>query len=144
MKALNLTYNSILIMALGLVLLSFLVPLQTIDLHFHDTYLVMSPLYFYLPIAVLLIVIWLFHYWTAKMVWSNTLSWLHIVLTLVTMVVICILPFSINLLDTSIPWNDFASFSEKQYFFGISILAFIIAQLVFAINLVVGLVKKKH
>lgn len=123
-----------------------------IDLEFHDTYsFIPLALLIWLPIIVS-ILFWLFYLLTNRFLFSKTLTWIHIILTIVCSILILVLPFLLTNIVVGVDirrhYNDYGG-SNRFKVFGnlirinyITILILLLGQVIYFINLILGIAKK--
>lgn len=120
-----------------------------LDVNLHDTYVVIAWQWIYLGIAVMLLFCWTAYVIVSKLALSNTLTWVHVIITLVALIYF-VVPQSHLWGLSGIPrrYYAFTEFEQRRNPFNavtvyvVVILAFILAQLVFLVNLSIGLIKK--
>ena len=129
-------YNFLLFIAVIILVLSFLVS-KTIDIHFHDTYYILSAPIFFMPVCLFLSLSWLFYRWTMNNLFSWALSTVHITLTLVSIIAFLFLLYFQNYFEFNIvSWNRFNRFNKTNLLFSSFVLIFLIAQIMFIINFI--------
>lgn len=100
-----------------------------IDLAFHDTYfLIPLALLIWLPV-IISILFWLFYLLTSRFLFSKTLTWIHIILTIVCSILILVLPFLF-------------SYPAAVEVILMSLLILSLGQALYFVNLIFGLSKK--
>ncbi|WP_295129198.1 hypothetical protein [uncultured Chitinophaga sp.] len=125
-------YNWLLICSLILVAWPF--SGNNVAVHFADTYFVLSAGYFFIPIAILIIVLWLMYRLTNRLMFSKILSYASIFMVFCFFGIL----FSVWLVDSMrILINP-----ELAVLFSIYLL--LAAQLVFILNLLLGVIKGKR
>lgn len=143
MKIASRLYQLFLIGAICFFVISFFTSSQTIDIHIHDTYFVIGVFHFYIFIAFVLLFFWLLYLLLKNFLFSNLLTWIHIIAILISISLFAILMykmphqqrayFDINL------WTSFNTISKAA---NSAILIFVSSQLSFVINIIGGLLKK--
>lgn len=78
------SYNSFLVFALALLLYSFLVLGELVDVHLHDTYYVVPTVFFIWGFSFYFIVLWILYRLTSRFLSSNVLSWIYVGFTLIS------------------------------------------------------------
>ena len=140
LKKYNRSYHLLLVAFLLLTVVSFLFGKKTIDIHVHDTFFV-TPLHFYfIAIAVLLLVSWLLHQFSRNIFRYQKLVAVHVILIILPTIFLALLP---GIYDSQ--YIDVSSFSLKRFQLlnmGIltAILVFLLAQVLFIINFIAGLI----
>ena len=130
-------------------LISFLPTNASIDYNSHDTYFVISMRYVYRLSAAIFLFEWLLYFCFGNILLSKKLTWAHVILTILPVVVL----FT-AILDSSslsgIP-RRYYSFTEfenikpwyrKGILCGILLGAIVLGQLIFLVNIVGGVVKR--
>jgi cytochrome c oxidase subunit 1 len=130
--------------------ISFL-PINTdaFDINLHDTYIVIASVSLYRVFAVVLLFCWSVYIVANRLQLSHVLIWLHVVTTLVALISFIILQSRYWGLS-GIPrrYYVFTEFEKMRDPFNtvkvyiIVLFAFILAQLLFLVNLSIGLIKK--
>jgi hypothetical protein len=134
-----------LLTALVLLIASYFMRGQSVDLHIHDTYFVISLNYFIWTISIIFVLLWGLYTWTEQILWTKKLTWFHVLATLMVFVA----------LATTGIWHDmfippvksdttsFQNFLQNQK--RDQIIAYLISatcitgQLAYLVNLIVGL-----
>jgi heme/copper-type cytochrome/quinol oxidase subunit 1 len=123
----------------------------TLDLHLHDTYLVITLKSLTSFLAISLLVGWLIYVFTIKHLYSKKLSWLHILLTILAVLFFFALPFIADYYEaieqTPRRYDDLSKlydaplpqlpFTVKLILSAVIIL--ILVQLIYIINLTKGI-----
>lgn len=146
-------YNLFLMTAILLFLVGLFYIDSAVNVHLHDTYYVFPLAYVFWTLSIFLFFFWLLYLGTRRVLFSKKLSWLHIVLTIVSCILVLAIP---NFLRNS--YEGLAGMPRRYYdigqaktyaFFGNATKAAIylflvvaIAQLAFFINFFIGLYKK--
>jgi heme/copper-type cytochrome/quinol oxidase subunit 1 len=142
-------YHLLLLTSLILLILSFFQK-QTIDIHVHDTYYVIAKSHFYLMMAFITGLLWLFYLATRTIIFSKTLSWIHIICTILSIgFFLWLLNSGNNLpassqggyLDLSM-WNSFNDHGKHMQLIKYLIVVFFMGQLLLFINSIAGFVLK--
>ena len=131
-------------------LISFL-PIDTdaFDINLHDTYIVIASVSLYRMFAVVLLFCWSVYLVANSLQLSRVLIWFHVVTTLVAVISVIILQSRYWGLS-GIPrryyaFNEFEKMRDPfnaGTIYIVVILAFILAQLIFLVNLSIRLIKK--
>ncbi|UYQ94601.1 hypothetical protein MKQ68_05785 [Chitinophaga horti] len=144
---LNKPYNWLLLPSLITLLIWPLQP-EGFDIHMHDTYFVISPIYLYLPVIIFFIVNWLLYRITDKHLRSRTLSWVSVALMLLTYVLI--VGFFVWFVRGAAGQQAYVDVSTYQRTVWISVLLVTapavvpaIAQVIYLINLVWGVMANR-
>ena len=133
-------------------LISFL-PIDTdaFDINLHDTYFVIASVSLYRIFAIVLLFCWSVYIVANRLQLSRVLIWFHVVTTLVALISFIILQSRHwGLLGIPRRYYAFNEFEKMRNpfntvkIYAIVLLAFVIAQLIFLVNLSIGLIKKTH
>src|SRR5688572_4819771 len=133
-----------------LILISFLINQNTtIDIHVHDTYFVIAQAHFLWVFVFILWILWSLYFLTRKVLYSKSLTWIHVIITLLAVLLLLFLMyFSSNIFSLeSRRFLDFSSLNSFNRNYGTmrwmvySLFALFFGQFLFLINLGVGLVR---
>ena len=124
-----------------------------IDIQLHGTYYILSLTYILWRLSLILSIIWLLYLASKNILFSKTLSWTHIILTLVACIFVLTMPYLITNWDEEIVgmprhYHDFGQSKTFKYSGNLTkhaeIVAFILVagQLTFLINLIIGLYRR--
>ena len=142
---LNQLNKLLLLTGLLLILISFFLSKKTLDIHVHDTYYVIALNHVCWALAVLLLLFSLLYWWTNNMLFSTTLTWIHVAATIFMAASIVSAPIWLQMVEQSFSNDIFTAMEQKSKFyrglriFGLLLLAL---QLAFFINLIGGLIKR--
>ncbi|MGN6437075.1 MAG: hypothetical protein ACTHMM_11105 [Agriterribacter sp.] len=139
------------ISAFVLVLLSFIPFKSTVDMHVHDTYMVLDIAFVFRALAMFLMLEWMLYFFTIRILFSSVLIWLHVLITLGMLAVIFIASSFIEFQPVSDPvkfdeidkWEAF-KYSRQVYIVGASVVLLLLAQPIFVINLFLGVLKRTN
>jgi heme/copper-type cytochrome/quinol oxidase subunit 1 len=100
-------------------------------------------------LAISALVVWVLYLLTAKILLSKTLSWVHIMITILTFAVFILISYSGYNLTASTPkrYFDYSTFDTSvKYTRTVTTIAGILltGQIIFIINLVAGLVNRRN
>ncbi len=138
-------YNYFFPLGLIMIVLSFFTGSRTVDIHVHDTYLVLSFFHILLFIATVFMICGLLYRTLNNYMLSGVLSWIHTGFTIVSLLAIPIifLIFSSSrehYIDAaSSPFQNYRSYGSLAMW---SLLIFLFAQGILVINLLGGLVRR--
>ena len=117
-------YHLALIMAGILLLAGLVLRKQSVDLHFHDTYFVLSSaLFIFIPLSIFFIILWLLYHLSQALLFSKLLTWIHLIITPLLLLVSFIIYNHLN------AEADFRQFFKVQHQIQTTILLFMLAQL---------------
>ena len=135
-------YNLLLIVSIVLVVSTFFHFNSKIDYHLHDTYYIF-------PIKILIWIIvsffsllWLLYRLIEKIIYSKTLVWVHIIVTILCFILIALLSFiTDNYQPSTYSYTDFDDFIFTGPYKVISFISIvlIVFQFVFIINLLLSI-----
>lgn len=145
-------YYVLLWTALVLLLASFFVFKQNevVDFHFHDIYFVIAHTKVFWFLAVVALFFWALYWLTDKLLHSKKLTWAHVIVTVLTLLLIAwAFPLGDRLLNPTTrycfepmkknPFNSYSKYSTDIY---LAIVALLFGQVIYVVNLVVGVVKR--
>jgi hypothetical protein len=135
-------YNLLGIAGLLLVIVSLIVPFQSVDIHFHDTYYVFDMSYAFRNMACFLLVLFTLYAFVKQKFHSVILSWLHVILTIVTIAASILFLYK----GSNAYRGDVSDSSTFQSFNNIkvaTILVFVIAQVLMIVNFLIGVFKSQ-
>ena len=144
-------YNLLLWTGLILVLTSFFILKQnnTVDIHLHDTYFVIAHTHIFWLLAFLALFVWTLYLLTNKILFSKSLVWTHVIITIMTILLFALsLFFGDSFINPTPPryydyssWNSFDNYTTFTKAFGVTIFVLLFGQFIFVINFIVGLLK---
>jgi hypothetical protein len=108
----------------------------SIDIHLHDTYYIITSRIFYLVSALWLFLAWLITMLVQKLHVSIRLLWVYAILTIVSLLVLTGISVNYEFNTTDLETNRMIRSLQE-----LSILLFIIANLLFIVNLAIGTFK---
>jgi hypothetical protein len=137
-------YHLLLIVTFALMFFSLFVTTQTTDLHIHDTYYIIETKAIFYLLAGFAFLLWL-TYFIARKILSKWLMYIHLFVTLSTIVYLLTVVYNINTSPISYnSWTSFEQFKDTSNIIAIIFFIFFIAQLLFVINIFTGLIKNKN
>lgn len=141
-------YHLLAFAAIILILLSWVPFEKTTDLHLHDSYLVFDYAFMLRAIAMLMLLFWLLYNYTRYFLFSKQLIWVHIILSMTILICVIFCIIRINHvhrpdINTDNGWA-LKVHSKTRLLIPVLIVFFLLAQLVYIINLLLGLIKKMN
>ena len=153
MKIKQKPYHLLLLTGLVSVLTSFFVLNQNnlVDIHLHDTYFVIAHTHIFWFLTVLALFVMTLYLLTNKILYSKTLIWTHVIVTILTLLLVALTLFFGESFMNPTPrryydysnWNSFNNYTEFTKAIGITIFVLLFGQVIFIINLIAGLLKKQ-
>jgi cytochrome c oxidase subunit I len=118
---------------------------RTMDIHLHDTYYIISPLFLFLSAAVILLLLWGVYRLLDRFLLSKFLTWLHTIITVFAAVLLLVNVFQIYSFSNSgfSSWTSFNQIQNTNQLLVFALLVSGIAQLLFVINIVGGILKMR-
>ena len=158
MKRLNRFYNILLVFGFIFVLISF-VPFkeQSLDIHLHNTYYIIADRHILLIFALILWIIWGMYKLLNRLLYSEILTRIHVVTSVLLFLINTILlfnNFTSSVVNNGAPrrYNDYSGWSSVKNMLDLygtetkilllASLLLIIGQLIFPINLTLGMIRK--
>lgn len=147
-KISNQPFQLFLVTAILLFVFSFITWGRNLDIHLHDTYFVISTIFFVWTLGIVFLLVWTVYKLTSKILYKRFLTWFHVLVTIFILIALLTANFWHNKLIPPIP-RDFVSFEtfqadterEAKVILPLVVL-FSLGQLAFIINIMVGLAKK--
>ena len=131
-------------------MLSFLMWGQSLDLHIHDTYFIISTNYFVWTISLIFFLVWGLYKLTDKILWTKKLIWLHVLTTIFVLIFFATIEAWHDKIMPTIKTTDVVSLQKvfedqkREQIIALTIsIIFIVGQLSFFVNLVGGLFKRR-
>ena len=139
--AFKLPYSLFLITGLLVIILSFFHSAETIDIHVHDTYYVIAENFIFLALALFFLFFWIAYSAGRTVIYKKSLVWLHFILTALSALFIlsCILyGYRYYSLDIGVK----RYMNKMNHVIILATLVLIFAQLIFLVNMIIGLIRK--
>ena len=143
-------YHLLLFTGLALILISFFVaPNKVVDFHVHDTKYVIAHLHIFWLLAFIVWLLWFLYLMLHKFLHSKTMTWIHVIVTLLTVIFLMILlgnnlfyPQPRRYLDLN-DWHSFDRYDRHLGLIGYCIVAMLLGQVIFIINLIIGVFNQR-
>lgn len=142
-------YELLGIMALLLFLVSFVDSNSTLDINMHDTYFVIAHIHLCWLFSGMLLLLWSMAVLFRNYTWSLTLSWVQVVLTLISVIAFLkIVMMGISLSGVPRRYYAFNEFEQQKSWFNTTsmyvfmLLLIVLGQLAFIINVITGFFRK--
>jgi len=121
-----------------------------IDIHLHDTYFVIAHTHIFWLLAIVAFVVWTIYLLTNKILYSNALTWTHVIITTLTLGLFASTLFFGERFSNPTPrryydystWNSLDLYSTHAKTFAITIFVLLFGQIIYVINLIAGLFKR--
>lgn len=146
MNILKHPFHLFLITAIALFLLSFFSREYGMDILLHDTYLVIDGQVLYRAAALKLLLLWTICFLARKLLCSNLLTWIHVLLTL-AFTLVWIVPVFFNYRDGTSNYADYSGWESVRNFNTIAYvqlfftLAFVLVQILLLLHLIMGAIR---
>ncbi len=146
-------YNLLLLTAVLILIASFFAFDQTFDIHLHDTYFIITTTHSFWVIIILLLIFWTLYLLTKRFLFSKVLTWLNVVILVATSVFLVVISFYSNSYYNGLAgmprryydynsWDTFILYNNMTKGVLVTILLLILGQIIFIVNIVIGLFKK--
>lgn len=125
-------------------LISFLFPRQTIDIHLHDTFIVIDKRTCFIALAIAVALLGGLYILCAPALRSGFLTWLHIAVTVLGILGLVVIGF-LQPVPPHDPnysqWANFEQFAVFNKWVATGVMVLLLSQLAFLINIIIGVVK---
>lgn len=140
-------YNLLLISSIAFLFISLFHNQDLIDIHIHDTMYVFSFRQLTGFIGIVLLIEWLVYTALRRLLYRNYLTWIHVLATLISLVLLLMAHYSVSgkPIENTVSWKNIqgvASISERILMLSVLLLA--VSHIIFAINILTGLLKKRN
>jgi heme/copper-type cytochrome/quinol oxidase subunit 1 len=124
-------------------LAAFTDPGQQLDIHLHDTYFIVAHNQILMLLALIALLLWTLYVLTNKFLYSRTLAWIHIVMSILPLATIALWLFRPSLLESHPAPRYMAIEYYRNYasLVRLCLLLILAGQLALPVNLVTGLVR---
>src|SRR5574337_666416 len=130
-------FSLFLLVAVILILLALICSKQTIDIHIHDTYYIITFPFVFFWLSVPFFFFWLIYLISRKILLSNILVWAHFCLTVISLsLLLYFLPYRLTN-----AWTSFETYKNFHLITSTTLLAFLLGQTFFLINVIGGSIK---
>ena len=144
-------YSLLLLSGLALIATSlFTQKNETVDFHIHDTVFVIAQGHLLWFLALTICGLWLLYLITRKLLYSRTLTWIHILITLLALAALLFLlffrkgyslPRSGGILDYAC-WKEFNKFHRNLMLINLNLIVLVAAQFIYVINLLIAAIRQ--
>jgi heme/copper-type cytochrome/quinol oxidase subunit 1 len=149
MKIRSKPYELFGVAAVLLFAISFIPLSRSVDINLHDTYFVISMRYIYRLLATVFLFIWLLYCCFNNILFSKKLTWVHVILSILPPIIFLFVLINFNSMD-GIPrrYYTFTEFESKKHtenkliICGVLLIAILVGQSIFLINLICGILKR--
>ncbi|MFA6084472.1 hypothetical protein [Mucilaginibacter sp.] len=134
------------LMAVLFFIVSFVPSSKSVDINLLDTYYIVSINGIFKPLAMCLLAIWLIYIFTNGMLLSLQLTWAHIIMSTLALVIL-VVAITFNI-PYSTPPTRYYAFVEPEnaknwkFMYAGMVIMLVIAQLIFLVNILGGLFKR--
>jgi hypothetical protein len=133
-------YNFLGIIGLLLFGASFFVPFNIADIQIQGKYFVFEMDNVFRTVACTLLALFTIYTFSKRILYSNSLSWMHVILTLLSLTVFIILIYGAS--EAYRPgFSAWSSFEKNNRHMIITLMLFLLAQVLFLINILAGTFK---
>lgn len=123
-----------------------------IDIHLHDTYFVVDIRYVFWFLAILSLFVWILYFLTHKILYSKAFTWIHIIVTILTLMSISSILYYVGNISTSefrhlydfSSWEVIKSYNQYTKAIAISLSVLILGQVIFIVNFTTGLFRRRN
>ena len=122
---------------------------QSIDFHLHDTYFVVAVNYFIWALAILFVLVWGIYKLTDRFLWTKKLTWAHVSLTILVVILLSTIGFWHDKIlppikRDAISYRDIIDDQKREGIIAYPIMIiFVVGQVAYFVNLIVGLIKRR-
>jgi hypothetical protein len=137
-------YHLFLLAGVSLMISALIVKNDTIDIHIHDTYFVLTRPFLFWVLAILTYFLWGIYLVAGNVLLASTLTWLHVGLTLFAITLFICLPFFSShkrYMDLSAS-TSFNRFDSTSLILTCVAFTLLVAQVLFFINIIGGIIKR--
>lgn len=123
---------------------------QSVDIHLHDTYLVVAVNYFIWFLAIFCFIAWTVYKLTDRFLWTKKLIWTHVSLTILVLILLSTIGFWHDKIlppikRDAISYQNIVDYQKREAVVAYPIATlFILGQLAYFVNLIVGLIKRRR
>ncbi len=148
-RLINQPYFLFLLTGLVLIIATFFKFEQSLDFHLHDTYFVVSINYFFGGLAGLFFIAWAIYKLTDKFLWTKKLTWTHVLTTILVLLILTTIGFWHDKIlppikRDSISYQDIIDDKKREGIIAYPIMIiFVLGQVAYLVNLIVGLTKRR-
>lgn len=122
---------------------------QSVDFHLHDTYFIVSINYFILALAGLFFISWTIYKLIDRFLWTKILTWTHVLLTILVLILLSTIGFWHGKIlppikSETISYQNIIDDQKRKGIIAYLVMTiFVLGQVAYFVNLIVGLIKRR-
>ncbi len=146
-------YNLLLLTAILLFPVSFFTADNTLDIHLHDTFIILNLKQSLWIFIIVLLLFWLLNLFSKHFLFSKLLTRLHVVFLAVASLALVVISFYAKNYYNGLggmprryydygSWNNIIRYANLSNIILITVLVFVLGMLMYLVNLIIGVFKK--